>query len=154
MSTNLLNCEAPFEGLYLEFAVACPLFIVLQSGLLIFTIRHEIKNRHNEKYLETNQLKTRLLYILLQFIGLMWMITDLFRFVIHPQNNALKNGEYIGCQLVAHIPKGMPVPFYSIYLYQILLRMDASFRGIIIINISVTTWCLCSLLFVYVHYEM
>ena len=106
---------------YLEFATGIMMAILFQSLLLIHSLYHEFKHRHNEEH-QRICIQSRILYILLQLTGLYWTILDLFRFVILPQSTT--------CHAIeAYSSKILPAVYYLIYLYLILLRLNSSFKG-------------------------
>ena len=106
---------------YLPNAVVVPTIICFQSSLLFHSLYHEIKHHHNKES-QKIFLQQRILYIVLQLTGLYWTILDLFRFVILPTR--------INCNAIeAYSPKILPILYYLIYLYQIFLRLNTSFKG-------------------------
>ena len=134
----LTTCEYSFEGPFLEYAISLPLFMILQLSLLIISIYYETIIHRNRSFKQIIQIpfKSRFLYILLQCIGLCWTITDLFRKIIDPHigimsnnYNELDHSNITLCEIIAYIPKAIPVPYYVVYLYQILLRIQSAFQG-------------------------
>ena len=129
---SMENCQdlyqpwVTFQGPYLEFALGIPAFISLQLLLLFHSIHHEFVHRENEVYQQVS-IKSRILYIILQFLGLYWTTNDLFCLVIDPQTHLLRDN--IGCDIMAYSPKIIPWPYYLVYLYQVLLRLDSSLKG-------------------------
>lgn len=67
------------------------------------------------------------LYIVLQLVALYWLITDCLRYSIDPHTSILR-GSFL-CKFSAYSSYYIPGIFYGLYLYQILLRLDTSFRG-------------------------
>eukprot|EP01084_Bolivina_argentea_P029656 55065_1 len=113
-----------FKAAFLEFGISIPVFIILQLTLLFNTIYHEYIQRNDTKY-QSISLKLRVLFIVLQLIGLFWTIVDLFGFVIDPFTLMLRDNT--GCDLTAYSPQIVPILYYGIYLYQVLLRLELSF---------------------------
>ena len=120
-----LHQKEIYTDLWLEFIIFTPIIIILQLSLLTHTIRHEIKSRNNKVYQQLS-IKSRFLYISLQIIGLWWVTSDSFRFVIDPPTHILRDN--IGCKIVSYGPKMMPSIYYLCYLWQILLRLKLSFK--------------------------
>ena len=54
----------------------------------------------------------------------------------------------IGCDIAAFSPKMVPMMYYAVYLYQILLRLDCSFKGSYLSLNRLTFAVLASLVFV------
>lgn len=114
------------DGPYLAIAISLPLFIILQLLLLIISICQQLKLKaNNDRDKAEISLKSRLLYITLQCIALIWTLVDLLRAVIDPHTRIL-NQEDFSCQIYAFIPKIIPILFYVLYLYQIMSRLETS----------------------------
>ena len=127
MSTTHDTCtdvEIISGYLYYEPAVLIPIFIMLHLLLLSHTIYHEVKGRRNGSF-ENISIRARVFYIMIQIIGIYWLFDDLFRLVIDPYVPVLKNN-YL-CDIAGYSPKIIPGPFYGVYLYQILFRLDQAF---------------------------
>ena len=116
----------PFTGPFLEFIIGIPIFIILQLSLLFHSIYHELSYRDNEVYQQVSR-QSRILYISLQLIGLYWTIIDLFRLIIDPHTHISRGNT--SCDILGYSPLIVPAPYYLVYLYQILLRLDLSFKG-------------------------
>eukprot|EP00484_Ammonia_sp_Unknown_P020153 CAMPEP_0197035636 /NCGR_PEP_ID=MMETSP1384-20130603/13377_1 /TAXON_ID=29189 /ORGANISM="Ammonia sp." /LENGTH=355 /DNA_ID=CAMNT_0042465721 /DNA_START=126 /DNA_END=1193 /DNA_ORIENTATION=- len=86
---------------------------------------HEYTKRSNGQH---NQIKLalRVCYLIIQIVGLYWTFIDLLRFVIDPHTLMLRNN--VGCQITAYSPKLIPSVFYGCYLFQILFRLQNSFK--------------------------
>ena len=69
----------------------------------------------------------RILYITIQIITLYFYANDLFKFVIDPMLLILR--DTILCDIAAYTTKFLPPVYYSVYLFQVLLRLELSFRG-------------------------
>merc|ERR1719242_2679998 len=113
-----------FTGPYLEFAIAIPLFLILQLVLLSHSIHQERSNPNQQRI----SFKLRILYIALQLVGIYWTILDAFRLLIDPVTTSPRSSDVI-CHIMAYSPKIIPAPYYLLYLLQILLRLESSFRG-------------------------
>ena len=122
-------CSSEIHSFYLEQAIFIPLFIALQLTLLCHTIYEYYKYRNHASFQKISK-SSRTLYIVLQIIGLSWTLFDSFRFVIDPVALILRNN--IGCDIVGTAPYYIIGPYYAVYLYQILLRLQASFRDSIL----------------------
>eukprot|EP01083_Nonionella_stella_P041419 112314_1 len=120
------TCSSIYTGSYWTYVVILPLVIVIQLFLLSHAIYHEYTKRNNKKFQKIS-LRTRIAYLLLQCIGLYWTVVELFRLVIDPASLVMQEG--VGCQFAAYTPKTAPPLFYSVYLYQIVLRLQSSFKG-------------------------
>eukprot|EP01083_Nonionella_stella_P108169 314305_1 len=120
------NCEDDFiGGIWVEIPISILPVIILQVLWLCHTVRTEYivhKTMHPNKSYKFQ----RILHLSLQIIGLCWTISDVFCFIIDPHTLILRNN--IGCYIVAYIPKVVPGVYYGLYLYQILLRLESSFR--------------------------
>eukprot|EP01083_Nonionella_stella_P159853 521919_1 len=112
----------PYIAPYLEYAISIPIVIVLQSALLIHTIYQE--------YTKCNELRLalRILYIAIQVMGLYYTLMECVRFVIDPFIPLLRINH--SCSFSGYSSKIMPSLYYGVYLYQILLRLQGSFKGI------------------------
>ncbi len=118
-------CETrDFTASYLEYAVAIPIFIILQLALLINTILNECKN---SKRRSSKIQSLRILFIMLQLVSLLELCNDLARFVIDPYTLMFRDN--ILCDMVAIAPKLIVTIYYGIYLLQILLRLHLSFKN-------------------------
>ena len=95
--------------------------ILLQFLLLFHSLYHELKNRHDPKYQQIS-LQSRILYIVLQLVAIYFTILDLLRYVILGQTHHC-------LAIEAYSPRIVGVVYYLIYLYHILLRLNASFKG-------------------------
>ena len=104
---------------YLEFALGLPIIIVLQSTLLFHSLYHEHKYCRNREYQQIS-LQSRILYVVQQLVGLYWCLLNLIRYV--------RLQTSVHC-FEAYSSRIVPFVYYGIYLYQILLRLYASFKG-------------------------
>eukprot|EP01084_Bolivina_argentea_P084888 153473_1 len=114
--------ETTYETPYLEYAISLPLVILLQFLLLSNSIYHEYSEHNNNI-----ALITRILYIILQLIGISWTLMDFFRLVIDPHSPILRDN--IGCDITSWASKLIPLIYYAIYLHQILIRLKVSFQN-------------------------
>lgn len=150
----LTSCNKTFKGPYLEYAVALPLFMILQLSLLIISFYYESIIQRNRSFKEIIKIpfKSRFLYILLQCIGLCWTITDLFRKIIDPHlgiiNKDYNSDKITSCAIIAYIPKLIPVPYYIVYLYQVLMRIESAFQGSYLELSKFTSYILHALIFI------
>eukprot|EP01083_Nonionella_stella_P079602 218515_1 len=117
-------------GVWIEIPLSLIPVILIQIIWLCHTFHaeHMMKKTRNTTPNKFTGYKFQrsILYILLQIIGLCWTINDVFVFLIDPHTLILRNN--IGCYIVAYIPKTIPWIYYILYLYQILLRLNASFK--------------------------
>eukprot|EP01083_Nonionella_stella_P293553 998360_1 len=119
-------------GVWIEIPLSLIPVILIQIIWLCHTFHaeHMMKKTRNTTPNKFTGYKFQrsILYILLQIIGLCWTINDVFVFIIiDPHTLILRHN--IGCYIVAYIPKTVPWIYYILYLYQILLRLEASFKG-------------------------
>eukprot|EP01083_Nonionella_stella_P013340 37566_1 len=113
------DVDEPFNGILLEFAFMLPIVIVLQLLLFGQTVWKEYKRSN------LISIQLRIFYIVIQVLGLLWSITDLFRFVIDPFAPMFRNGS--ACNAIAYLTAIVPILYYSLYLYQIYVRTESSF---------------------------
>ena len=129
--------HSTFKGSYLQTAIIIPLLITLHLLLLSNTLYHEHKDKHQTSTMSPNKtkqnprrnsLKLRVSSIILQILALLWLISDLFRFVIDPVTSYISNHSIL-CNILSYIPQIIPSIFSCIFLYHILLRLYISFKG-------------------------
>ena len=131
-----------FTGPYLEFAIAIPLFLILQLTLLSHSIYHERCNQNQQRI----SLKLRILFIALQVVGIYWTILDACRLLIDPPTKIFQGSTV--CLIMAYSPKIVPAPFYLLYLLQILCRLESSFTGSFLQLSKCTVYTLLSLILI------
>eukprot|EP01083_Nonionella_stella_P071922 193533_1 len=124
MNDDDIYCQS-FNGAYLEFAVTLPIIIISQLFLLFKTIHTEYTQRNSTPYKKISK-ELRILFIALQCIGLSWTVVDFIRLVIDPFTMVLRNNMH--CAAVAFAPKVLPVIYYGVYCYQVLIRLISSFK--------------------------
>ena len=124
-----------YTGSYLQYLIGIPIFIIVQTILLTYSIYNECLRKQSKS--KKSAYKLRISSILLQTIALSWYINDLLRFIIDTNisskytsstsnTNILQHP--IPCNILSYTPKLMPIIYYTLYLYQILIRLAESFR--------------------------
>ena len=127
MATNYCPLDN-FEAPYTELAISLILFLILQLWLLLHTLYYERKSYKKHQEIQRTKLSIRISYTLLQLCGLYWIIIDILRFLIDPYFQFLQNNS-LSCGIAAYSPKIIVIIYFAIYLHQILLRLELSFRG-------------------------
>eukprot|EP00485_Elphidium_margaritaceum_P005079 CAMPEP_0202695042 /NCGR_PEP_ID=MMETSP1385-20130828/8739_1 /ASSEMBLY_ACC=CAM_ASM_000861 /TAXON_ID=933848 /ORGANISM="Elphidium margaritaceum" /LENGTH=435 /DNA_ID=CAMNT_0049351001 /DNA_START=51 /DNA_END=1358 /DNA_ORIENTATION=+ len=117
-----------FTAPYIELAISIPIFIILQLCLFAHTLSYEVKSYRKRNEIQQTRLAIRISFIFLQICGLYWTVVDLLRFVIDPYSQFLQNSKLL-CGWAAYSPKCITILYFSVYLYQIMLRLELSFRG-------------------------
>merc|ERR1719491_1276637 len=116
---------------YTCLAIGIPIFILVQSLLFIHTLHREFVLRKDPAFASISK-RARLLYILLQLMGLFWYIADLFRLIIDPPLLFRTATDSVGllsfCNVIGYSCKIIPGMFYAVFLYQILLRIASVFE--------------------------
>eukprot|EP01084_Bolivina_argentea_P059705 109061_1 len=136
MSAKEVNCPYdPFPVPYLEYAILLPVFILLQLLLLCHSVYHTKKSFDR---------KVRISFFALQICGMIWILNDILRFVVDPQTLILQNNPTF-CNIVGYIPKLIVVVYYGIYLYQLLLRLEVSFKDSFLELSTITKYILMSM---------
>ena len=149
MAPVLESCanDEPWRGPYLEVATSLPLCIIFQISLLFTSIYQllRLNTAQINAVIKISQ-KTKILYILLQCIGLIWTISDLLRVLIDPFTRFLRLS--LACDIVAVIPHIIPVLFYLVYLYQVFVRLETSLTNSYLQISRTNVYILNSLIFI------
>eukprot|EP01084_Bolivina_argentea_P194130 333042_1 len=117
--------NAPF----LELAILMPILLIILLTMLSITLYNEYTKRNDPTFTKVTK-KLRIPYIALQLIALYWLIIDFIRLTIDPLTSTpQQQANSIGCDLMAWSPKILPLIYYFTYLYQVLLRLELSFKG-------------------------
>jgi len=136
------ECDYVFDGLFVEFSVFLPIVLLLELALFVRSICIEIRIRKSGQQ-RVKRLRT--LFYVLQMVALYWMIMDLFIYVFDPLTGILRNT--IGCDM-ALSPKIVPAVYYTVYMFQIVLRLDFSFKGSYLALRKLTLYGLNAMVFV------
>ena len=117
-----------FNAPYTELAISIPLFLILQLYLLYHTLHYECKSYKKHEEITRTKLSIRISYVLLQLSAVYWFINDINRFLLDPFFKYVQKQE-IFCGWVAYSPKIIIILYFALYLHQILLRLQLSFRS-------------------------
>ena len=116
------NATSPWESSYWKYVISVPIMIILQSILLINSCLHC-------KELLSIPKRISISVFSVQIIGLLWFISDIFKnisFVQFPQliidNKAL-------CYITGYVDKIFPFLFTAALLYQLLIRLQITFKN-------------------------
>lgn len=112
-------------GSHIGHATMHGIFLLL---LVIFFIRTVAAQLTNKDAIQKAELHTlRLLYLIMQGLGILWLTDDLFRFTIDPHTHILRDS--ILCKLLPLAVLYIIPWFYTLYLVQLEVRLETAFKG-------------------------
>ena len=103
-----------------------PLFLVLQSALLTHTLHNEYRLRNHKAMKRVSKL-ARFLCVFLQLMSILWVLGDVLRYGIDPLTTSVRHTAL--CDFFGFQPQIIPGPYFAVYLFQILHRLDSVFKG-------------------------
>ena len=109
--------------------ITTPMSLAFITGLIIclllalFTHSLYIEwSKRNDPNFQILSTKSRVGYILLQYLALQWSVSDFIRYDIDPKESFLPNT--LGCILLTYSSPIIGGLFYTVYLYLVLLRLE------------------------------
>lgn len=93
---------------------------VLHALLFVHTLWHEYTQQNERKFRKVRTL--RILYITMQIVSMLWLLGDTLRKTINVDSA-------FWCKFQSHFVMLIPTIYYAIYLFQLLLRLEASFKS-------------------------
>lgn len=101
------------------------MIIVCHLFLLGHTLYQQWTKRNEEDFVRVRVM--RILYITLQIWAILFVLNGAFRYAIDPHTHLLR--DTIGCRFMAFASYYFPGTYFGLYLFQISLRLENSFKG-------------------------
>eukprot|EP01084_Bolivina_argentea_P168341 291962_1 len=127
MSIDFCPFENTFEVPYTELAISVILFMILQILLLYHTLHFEYKNCKKKGAITGTKFSIRTTFIALQLVGFYFTFNEFLRFIIDPYLQFIQTSAF-SCTWIAYSPKIITIIYFAIYLLNVLLRLELSFR--------------------------
>ena len=121
-------------------------FVFIFFILLMHSLYIEWSKRNNPNF-QILSTQSRTGYITLQCLALCWTTMNLIRYTIDPLESFLPNT--IGCDALTYSSKLIPILFYMVYLYLVLLRLenlDGTYLNTSWRTVSILRGFICSLM--------
>ena len=112
---------------YLAYGICLGILIPLQLLICFTTFKYECARSKNQPLFAIKKPLTYS-FVALVITGLYWYIIDLFRFLIDAQTSFVQDNR-IFCTICAYSPKLLPFIFFTLVFYQLIYRLEISFRG-------------------------
>ena len=122
------------------------LFVLILFLLLLHSLFIEWSKRKDPNF-QILSTQSRTGYITLQCLAFCWTTMNLIRYTIDPLESFLPNT--VGCAALTYSSYLIPTPFYMVYLYLVLLRLenlDGTYLNTSWRTVSILRGFICSLL--------